>query len=395
MSLRLISRSPDLQRLRDEGFNIEVRAGFLLVKDVPFVNQRKEVQRGMLVSTLRLANDATDRPDTHVVSWAGEFPCTKDGVRIAQIEHSSGENNLGDGIVVQHSFSNKPTGRDYADYYEKMTRYVDIISHQARAIDPDVTAKTHPITEADEEDESVFHYTDNATSRAGIGGFTRKVRDRRIAIIGMGGTGAYVLDLVAKTPVAAIHVFDGDELSQHNAFRSPGAASGDELARRPNKAGYFAAQYSRIHRHVTAHEEYVGEENIQQLREMDFVFVCVDKGEARRLIVTKLDEFGVAFADVGMGVYMADDGLGGLVRVTTSTPDRREPLRAGQRIPFSGDDDHNEYSRNIQIADLNALNAALAVIRWKKLCGFYVDLEREQHSIYVINGNHVTNEDLP
>jgi hypothetical protein len=395
MSQRLINRSPDLQRLRDEGYDIEVRAGHLLVKDVPYVNERREIGRGVLVSALRLTNDCTDRPDTHVVYWAGEFPCSKDGVRIApQIEHSSGESNLGDGIVVQHSFSNKPAS-GYADYYEKMTRYVAIISHPARAIDPSVTAQTHPITEAEQEDDSVFHYTDNATGRAGIGLFTRRLRGRRTAIVGLGGSGAYVLDFVAKTPVAEIHLFDGDELSQHNAFRAPGAASGQDLGRKLNKAEYFAEQYSKLHRHITAHPEDVGEGNIAELRHMDFVFVCIDNGDARRLIVTKLDEFGVPFIDVGMGLYMSDEGLGGLVRVTTSTPDRREPLRSNQRIPFSGDEDHNEYSRNIQIAELNALNAALAVIRWKKWCGFYADLDRELHSIYVINGNHVINEDRP
>jgi hypothetical protein len=389
MSPRLISRSPDLQRLRDAGFDIDVRAGYLLVKDVPYVNEGREIKRGMLVSTLRLANDVTDRPDTHVVHWAGEYPCSKDGVRIGQITHSSAENNLGDGIIVQHSFSNKPKGQGYPDYYEKMTRYVDIISHPARAIDPNVTAQTHPITEAEEE-ESVFHYTDNATSRAGIGPFTRRLRDRRIAIIGIGGTGAYILDFVAKTPVTEIHLYDGDVLSQHNAFRSPGAASGEDLAKQPNKAQYFAEQYSRIHRHIVPHPEYVG---VAELRGMDFVFVCVDKGDARRLIVTKLDEFDLPFIDVGMGVYLSDDGLGGLIRVTTSTPDRREPLRAGHRIPFSGDEDHNEYSRNIQIGELNALNAALAVIRWKRWCGFYGDLDHELHTLYVITGNHMMNED--
>jgi hypothetical protein len=36
----------------------------------------------------------------------------------------------------------------------------------------------------------------------------------------------------------------------------------------------------------------------------------------------------------------------------------------------------NECGRNIQIADLNALNAALAVVKWKKLYRFYVDLEK-------------------
>ena len=41
------------------------------------------------------------------------------------------------------------------------------------------------------------------------------------------------------------------------------------------------------------------------------------------------------------------------------------------------------YSHNIQIAELNALNAALAVIKWKKLAGFYVDLEGEHFTVYL------------
>ena len=31
------------------------------------------------------------------------------------------------------------------------------------------------------------------------------------------------------------------------------------------------------------------------------------------------------------------------------------------------------YARNIQLAELNALCAVMAVIKWKKLCGFYAD----------------------
>lgn len=62
------------------------------------------------------------------------------------------------------------------------------------------------------------------------------------------------------------------------------------------------------------------------------------------------------------------------------------------RCNTSGED-NNEYSRNIQIADLNALNAALAVIKWKKIFGFYGDLEHEHFSTYDIDGNHLNNED--
>ena len=61
-------------------------------------------------------------------------------------------------------------------------------------------------------------------------------------------------------------------------------------------------------------------------------------------------------------------------------------------LPLSDIDLDNDYSRNIQIAELNALNAALAVIKWKKFLGFYVDIEQEHSSYYQIDGNHIVNE---
>src|SRR4029078_12457131 len=110
-------------------------------------------------------------------------------------------------------------------------------------------------------------------------------------------------------------------------------------------------------------------------------------------IIEKLEEFGLPFIDVGMGVYLSEGSLGGILRVTTSTPTQREHLR--KRVSFASDADRNEYAANIQIADLNALNAALAVIKWKKLTGFYLDLENEHNSHYTIDGNIVTNDDQP
>lgn len=126
---------------------------------------------------------------------------------------------------------------------------------------------------------------------------------------------------------------------------------------------------------------------------MDFVFLCLDNGAPRKLIVDKLEEFNVPFIDVGMGVYHQNGFLGGILRITTSTVEQRE--HAKHRIPFSDADENNDYSQNIQIADLNALNATLAVIKWKKLFHFYLDLENEHHTTYTIDGNTLTNEDKP
>ncbi len=392
MSQRLISLSPDLKRLRDEGYDIEVRSSYLLIKDVPYVNSNKEIKRGILVSKLTLAGDVTSKPDTHVALFAGDHPCHRDGSEIIKIKHSSGRQVLAGDLAVDHSFSSKPTSGAYMDYYDKMTTYVAIIASPARSINPEVTAQTFPVIESHEED-SVFNYIDTASSRADINVVTRKLEPGKIGIIGLGGTGVYVLDLVAKTPVREIHLFDGDTFFQHNAFRSPGAPSVDELRAKPQKVAYWRDHYSRMRRNIIAHEGYIDASNVDELRTLDFVFLCLDNGPAKRLIIETLEDAGIPFIDVGAGVYLVEESLGGVVRVTTSTVQQRDHVRGKGRISFAEADDKNEYSRNIQIADLNALNAALAVIKWKKLRGFYLDLEKEHHSTYTIDGNTLINDD--
>ena len=75
----LISHSPDLKRLYDEGFDVGLLAGYLVVYQVPYVNAKREVQYGALVSELTLADDRTTaKPGTHVAMWVGDHPCNKD-----------------------------------------------------------------------------------------------------------------------------------------------------------------------------------------------------------------------------------------------------------------------------------------------------------------------------
>src|SRR5712664_813845 len=156
MSPQPINRSPDLKRLRDEGYDIEIRAGYLLVKDVPYVDANRQVKRGILVSELSLAGDVTTVPNTHVAMFAGEYPCYKDGSRISQIENQSARRELAQNLIIDHTFSSKPTTGSYKDYYEKIATYVAIISSQAEAI-AGVTAKTSPVIVPDTEENSVFN----------------------------------------------------------------------------------------------------------------------------------------------------------------------------------------------------------------------------------------------
>ena len=239
----------------------------------------------------------------------------------------------------------------------------------------------------------MFNYIDTASSRAGINAISAKLEIDSIAIIGLGGTGAYVLDLTAKTHTKEIHLFDGDIFFQHNAFRSPGAASGDDLEEKLPKTEYFRRIYSRMRRGIISHPVHVDASNVEQLRDMKFAFLCFDAGKSKQLVVEELEKFGVPFIDVGMGVYLSGDSLGGIVKTTARTPAVWNHVKDAERICFFAGDVNNEYDQNIQIADLNALNAAFAVIKWKKLFGFYHDFENEHHSTYTIDGNRLLNED--
>lgn len=395
MSQKPISRSADLTRLRNEGYDLEIRSGHLLVKQVPYVAAGRIVKRGILVMPLKLAGDVTVKPENHVAHFIGEFPCRADGTPITTIgEKGNGRTRLGEGVEIDHTFSAKPMpSGSYDNYYDKVTQYVTLLSGYAQKIEQGATAKIFRPVAAGTEEETVFKYIDTASTRAEIGAVTAKLTTvKKVAIVGVGGTGAYVLDLVAKTPVREIHLFDGDDFLQHNAFRSPGAPSLEELVAKPKKAAYLKGIYDKMRDGIFVHESYIGPENVDELRDMSFVFMCLE-GPAKKLIVEKLEEFGIPFIDVGMGVYLSEGSLGGILRVTTSTPAQRDHVR--KRVSFADDADRNEYATNIQIAELNALNAALAVIKWKKLVGFYQDFDFEHHCTYTIGGNMLRNEDVP
>lgn len=390
MSQPLISRSPDLKRLRDEGYEVEVRGNYLLVHSVPYVNAQRQVAFGSLVSELTLGGDVTVRPQTHVIYFTGDQPCNKDGTPIQQIVHQNAAQQLLPGLTIRHSFSNKPPN-GYADYYEKMTRYVDILSSAAKAVDQSVDARTFKPIESSGND-SVFRYIDTASSRAGTSMISARVAGRRIAIVGLGGSGSYVLDFVAKTPVQEIHLFDDDLFLQHNAFRSPCAASLEDLRRQIKKVEYFAELYGRMRTGIVPHAVRLDDTNVQGLREFDFVFVCVDRGSVRRVVLEWLIAHGVSFVDVGMGVEVTSDTkLFAVCRTTAGTPERA--VHIPSRVPLADADGDGVYTQNIQIAELNALNAAFAVIKWKKCAGIYEDVDHEHHSTYSTNFHLLTSEE--
>ncbi|HOW60168.1 MAG TPA: ThiF family adenylyltransferase [Candidatus Moranbacteria bacterium] len=390
MLRKQISLSPDLKKLQDEGYEIEVKSGYLLVHHVPYVNSQKEIAYGTLVSKLELASDKTVNPvGDHVMRFIGEHPCNHDGTVITAIQHASNNEPIVDGLTTNHSFSSKPPSGQYPDYYQKIITYERILSSQAKHIDTSVTAITFKTIEPDDE-ESVHHYIDTNSTRADIGLISAKLKDVRVAIVGLGGTGSYVLDFISKTEVREIHLFDADDFLQHNAFRSPGAASKEKLDERLKKVDYFHGVYSKMHKKIFSREYHLTDSNLEEISGMDFVFICIDEGKIKKQIAERLIEKKIPFVDTGIGIQSIDGALIGCIRTTMATPEKNDHL--GRRIDFS-DGGHDAYTQNIQIAELNALNASLAVIKMKKHFGFYYDQEKEYNSSYEISINKIINDE--
>lgn len=390
MSRALFSRSPDLQRLRDEGYFVQIRNGFLILHEVPYLAAPGKISRGTLMSPLTLTGEQAAPPGQHTIYFDGQYPLEADGTRIGAIAHQTQHFDLGGGLSAEHLFSCKPEA-GYLDNYEKLTTYASIISGPARSVDGKATARVYKA--AGEEEDSVFCYTDNASALAGIGALSERFHGERVGIIGTGGSGSYILDLIAKTPVSEIRIFDPDVFKQHNAFRAPGAASLEELRDAPLKVDYFASIYSRMHRHIVPHPVKLSGDNVFLLEGVTFAFLSMDAGPDKAAVVSFLEQKGASFIDVGMGLDLVDGSLGGILRVTTSTPGKREHVHKG-RVSFA-DAEQDIYASNIQVADLNALNGALAVHKWKKIRGFYRDLESEHHSTFTTDGNQLCNGELP
>lgn len=389
---RPIVHDPDVMRLQTEKYEMEVRNGHLLLHSIPYVTEMKEVKRGILITDLNGNIGALGRPNDHQVWFVGEYPCKHSGVPIEAIRHTSGPFKLFDGFEAQHRFSNKPA-EGFPDYYSKMKSYISIISSEAAALDPEATPCTGNIIIPAEEN-SVFRYWDSASSRANIMAVSEKLTMEKVAIIGLGGTGSYVLDLVTKTPVWEIHLFDGDVFEQHNAFRSPGAVSIETLEKAPFKVDYYARVNDSMRTGIVSHIGFVTEENVGDLEGFGFVFLCVDNGSARKVISGYLRSKGIPFIDVGMDLTLIPEEaqLFGTCRMTFCSPTKSDHF--DMHAPQGTDDDDDDlYKANIQVADLNALNATLAVIKWKQFCGFYADHYGVHHTTFSIDSHSLTRDE--
>lgn len=89
------------------------------------------------------------------------------------------------------------------------------------------------------------------------------------------------------------------------------------------------------------------------------------RSSARGLIVNWLSSKSIPFADCGMGLNRSFVGLNGVVRITGVDRAAYDGTVGTVYLPTANEKE-DEYRKQAQIAELNALNAALAVVRFKQ-----------------------------
>ena len=383
MFQKLVSHNDDIKRLGDKGYAVGFDSGYLIVRDIPYLDQELGLQIGAFVSKLVFIDQNKITQEDHQIFFAGSVPYNLDGKPIPNLGGGATHLTLSDyskDVVVERSFSNKPringvlTG--FKDFFEKIESYVTVISGPAME-KFEISPYTYRNVEQASED-SVFKYQDTLTSRAEIADLTVNFKDDVIAIIGLGGTGAYVLDFIAKTPVKEIRGFDLDPYHVHNAFRSPGRLQDNELGKL--KVEVLGSRYENFRHGLKTAPKFIDATSQDELNGVTFAFVCVDKGTSRAGIVDLLTSMKIPFIDVGMGLNRKDGKIKGMIRTSYFSTDEAQISEGKNRIPLTDNPD-NVYKTNIQIGELNALNACLAVIRYKQLRGFYMESMDDNYEI--------------
>jgi hypothetical protein len=370
----LASHNPVIQDLDDKGYDLDSINGHFVVFGVPYLDKDGALKFGDLAFPLELVNWVIDPPKNHQAWFRGARPHDETH-RELRLGTADAATTVADGFVTNYAFSLKlkdSTGqnRDYVSFEEKVRTYLDIITGPAAAAHVDARPFKRLERKAAEQG-SPLRLPDTLSARYQMNDVSFLLRGKKIAIVGLGGTGSYILDFVSRTHLERIALFDDDKIHVHTMFRTPGFMQ-DAIGKK--KVDALAEHYGNWHLGIAPFSERITAQNLERLREFDFVFVSIDDGPSRRDIVDWLTSSNVPFVDCGMGLNRSRVGLNGVVRITGVDRAAYEASVGTAYLPVRATH-ADEYRKQAQIGELNALNAALAVIRFKQHFGL---LERTE-----------------
>lgn len=367
--LELASHNPFIQDLDDQGYDLDLINGYFVVFGVPYLDKNGALTNGDLAFPVEIANGVIDPPSSHQAWFRGDDRPHDETQRELKLGAADSAVTVTDALVTKYAFSLKlqdssGQNRGYSSFEEKLDTYLDLITGPAIARYEDARPSKRIERKAHEQG-SPLRFPDTLSARYHMNDVSFRLRGKKVAIVGLGGTGCYILDFISRTHVEQIALFDDDKIHVHTMFRIPGFIP---KALGHKKVAVLAEQYGNWHGGIKPFPERITLQNCESLRGFDFVFVSIDDGPSRRDIVDWLTSNNVPFVDCGMGLNRSRSALNGVVRITGVDRAAYEQSVGTAHLPI-GSAKADEYRKQAQIAELNALNAALAVIRFKQHFG--------------------------
>lgn len=295
----------------------------LYVEGVPYTKDEGERSTFNLKIPRKNGGDEGESHQAWVEGWDGKTVQTPSG----PIPQSAG---------WQHMSLKRSSTQGYDDIYDQAVFYVQKLGEEGGAW-----------ARSPEED------------------WRRQVEGIRIAVVGAGGTGMHLIDILSKTSVRSIEVWDEDVIEVRNTWRWPGGQERWKNLEGQKKARGAGEEYSNGRTTVNPHDEMVTKENMDTVTEADYVFVAVDCREARNMIINACIAKGTPCIDVGMGVEVREGKLKGSVRVHIYRDTANEAYTTPE---IEGAQQAYEAT---EVPEANALNAALAVTEWRRIAGQY------------------------
>lgn len=374
-----MSRSDRLSLFADqEGFTILIAPDMVVAQCVPCLLAKGTVS---FCAIEKSCDPVSKRPTSEIGGAVHGVRVRLDKVHDGRVYQANGE-PIGNLINSDgKTWSDISIKKGSQDSPEDDVSASDLIHRYAKQILGAVSAAGHLET-AFLVKQGPLKIPNTFEARAAIGPVQDRIRDQRIAIIGLGGTGAYVLDLVAKTPVKEIHLLDSDQMDWHNFMRAPGAPTCEEIKSMRNaclrKVDYYHAKYTSLRQGIYAHALRVDNSTMfaafLSTHPVDYAFVCIDQQKdcdapRQDAVYAALSESGTPFIDSGVSITLENDAVRGAI--TTSAHDAGT-VAWKKAIPNARMCGNAPGYRNIQLPEVNALAAALAVVEWRRQTGQYV-----------------------
>ena len=241
----------------------------------------------------------------------------------------------------------------YKNAWEALSAYANFLCGHYHGMSAEPTRSNRPYTFdlPPQDDEAAM--------------WTSHVSQEKVAIIGLGGVGSWIADLVVKSDALEVHGWDYDYIESKNILRMPGAVDPRMWINKP-KAEWFKEAYGRVHANVSDHNVKVTSDNVKEvLADTTFAFVAVDLDEDRTMICESLANAGIPFVVAGLSLTREVGQVSFSARIITAYPQSStwETL-----LPHVGQAGQEDYG-SLDIADAYSIVAGWAVQSWRKMRG--------------------------